>query len=67
MQDMMEKARQMAQEGLPKCDVCGGHLMGGAGTFNIDGTPLVVCSRCVTTAVEYWVKARNKRLNAKGD
>ena len=65
LEGMMEKAKQMAQEGLPKCEVCGGHLMAGAGTFQYDGSPIVLCGKCISKAVDFYLTARAERLNAK--
>lgn len=65
MQGMMEKAMQ-GMEGIPKCDECGGHLAGGAMTFNdAEGWPKTWCMKCVLKAIAVYQRVKKDRMNVK--
>lgn len=65
MQEMMEKAMK-GMESIPKCDNCGGHLAGGALTFNsIHSTQVTWCMKCVLGAIKVFEETKEKRLHSQ--
>lgn len=64
---LIEQATKAAQASLPQCELCGGHLLAGAVTYNLqDRGPTVICTKCITKAVNYWWEQREKlKLNGE--
>lgn len=53
----------MNNQNIPKCDVCLGMLVSGNIIWsNSKGKPLTICTKCMVTAITYWMNKEHQEL-----
>ena len=65
MEKLVERAQKAAGDTMPKCEICGGTLMGGSLTIYHSGRSMIICMKCTLDSVEYWLTRRDERMHAK--
>ena len=60
----MGKAQEMVQATQPHCEICGGHLAGGALTVVADNQAMIICLKCVNNGMDYYIRERKKALKS---
>lgn len=62
IEKMMLQAQKGALATMPKCELCGGHLAGGALTINHKDKQIVCCVKCIFKGMDFYLTKREEGL-----